>query len=158
MFVFVGWVVKKLLGQIDCSQCKECLLSRQQSVRYGQALTLLHVKNCGGLLVPSDGVITILRAAERHLRQLTGLNVTRYNHLHLERLVLSDVEPGTLGMDAHAVETSLGIDNHFVDVVRALVLVYFNVRSHHIVRLHNDSVQGQKMRQKYNKLLLFKGQ
>lgn len=154
----LGWVVKKLLGRLSCSDCKQCLVGTERSIPFSESLTLLHVKNCGKLLVPADGVITVLMSAESHLRELTGLKVSRLGHLQLERLVVADVEPGTLQMAQHALETTVGINNHFYDVVRALVRIYFNVHSHHIVRLHNESVQSQKMRQKYTKLLLFKGE
>lgn len=158
---FTGWVVRKLLEQLACSPCKEALVSDKavQSDRYRDSLTLLTVKNCGKLVFPSDGVISILMSTERHLRQTTGLKLsTACSQLHLERCVLTDVGPAALGLEHHAKETSHGVDNHYFDVVRLLVRTYTNLRFHHIVRLHNTELQGKRLRQKYNKLVLFKGQ
>ena len=53
-----------------------------------------------------------------------------------------------LNLSSHIVDTQHGIDNHFTTLTPIVVESYYDLRQHHI----------SKMRQKFNKLILFKGQ
>lgn len=156
--IFQGWVVKKVTEEVTCDTCKNCLTAKTPSLRFTRAFTLLNLKDRGHLQRPSDAVILVLTSAERHLRQMTNMNrISRScTLLRLEVQVLQDVGSGALGSTEHALETAVGVDNHCIDLLRLLIKRYFTV--HHITRLHTSMLQKQRLRQKYTKLVLFKGQ
>ena len=150
----------KALQELHCAECRESIVATSPSTRFQEAFTLLNAKNLGGLQVPADGVITILMSAERHLRQMSEVDILQRNCslLRLQVKVLDDVGLNALDIDQHTLDTALGLENHYSDLVRMLLRIYFNVRMHHIARLHTLRLQGRRMRNKYTKLILFKGQ
>lgn len=158
--LFIGWVVKKAIKEVSCETCREYLVARVPSERFAEAFTLLNLKDLGRLQRPSDPVIVIMLAAERHLRQMSDINhLNRHcTLLRLEVKVFQTVGSDAIGTTEHALETAVGVDNHCLSLVRFLVRRYFTVRVHHIARLHTSLIQKQKQRQKYTKLVLFKGQ
>ena len=75
--------------------------------------------------------------------------------------------------------TQDGIDNHYFSLIREVIKIYFNVRVHHIVKMHNIKVKrrnyfnvrvhhivkmhnikvkGRNVRHMYTKTIIFKGQ
>lgn len=120
---------------------------------------MLNIKNLGRLHVPSDGVVAVLLKAEQHLRDLSDLSRvnTRVSVVRLQYLVLRDIDLDVLYLNTHAMNTASGIENHLYDLVRLLVKIYFNVRYYHVARLHSQRLQAKSLRQKFNKLVLFKG-
>lgn len=83
-----------------------------------------------------------------------------YNKLKIESAVLAQF--GHLGifnsLQSRMVSTAVGLDNHVHDLVRTLISTYFNLRMHEIARRHNLLLQGDKVRSRCTKLVLFKGQ
>lgn len=136
------------------------LLQHRHTSFHQATFTLIEVKTKGGLKVPSDGVIRLLLCAERCLRRTVNIHVVskKYCQLHLEKQVLSELGGTVFTMQEHMLATAVGADNHYYDLVRLLVRTYFRLRFHHIVRLHNASLQVSKKRHKLNKLILFSGQ
>lgn len=162
--ILSGWVIKKAIDQLHCEDCRISLVSdtsSESSVHYQAALKFLSMKNWSSKLhVPSDGVIAILLKAEQHLRDLSSMKYVnpKISLVRLQYLVLRDVDPDVLCLHSHVMDTAQGIDNHSYDLVRLLVKIYFNVRYYHVARLHTQKFQARSVRQKLNKLVLFKGQ
>ena len=69
-----GYVVRKAMSQITCDECRSALVSHEPSEKYGSAYCFLRIRNSGSLAIPSEGVVAIVFAAERHLRAPTDLN------------------------------------------------------------------------------------
>ncbi len=61
-----GWLVRKLMASLKCQECHEVLVTRP-SGRFQREHHLLHLKNNGGLLIPSDGVVVVASAVEKCL-------------------------------------------------------------------------------------------
>ena len=57
-----GFVVRKMLTSLHCPTCAEALLG--QDDHHERYLTLTHIKDNGGLIIPSDDVFKILKKAE----------------------------------------------------------------------------------------------
>ena len=51
----------------------------------------------------------------------------------------------------HSIETQHGLDNHNTSLIRMLVSVYVNIRQHHVVRLHNEKVEGPSVKTQLDK-------
>ncbi|XP_034036867.1 uncharacterized protein LOC117519728 [Thalassophryne amazonica] len=155
-----GWFVKKAIAMLTCEACRLSLVACAPSIHYKEVFQLLTLKNLGKLKLPSDGVVRVLMSAERHLRQLSDIDrVNRScSKLRLQYRVLEDVGTDALDLAEHAAETMCGVDNHYYELVCLLVTIYYDAQYHHVARLHTQRLQGMCVRQKYTKLILFKGQ
>ena len=156
-----GYVVKKAMSQITCDECRSALVSHEPSEKYGSAYCFLTIRKSGSLAIPSEGVLAIVFAAERHLRTSTDLNKVNQacTLLRVQRKVLAQLgAKNVLNNADHAIDSQVGIDNHYYFTVRIIVKIFFNIRQYHIVRLHNLKQRGQVVRQKLTKSILFMGQ
>lgn len=154
-----GWVVRKVQQRLKCIDCMECLVSRAD----GEASScLIQVKNNGGLVVPSKGMLEIVKQAERVMR--STLDVSRVQNtsawgVELEMHVLQCI-PRTIFQDSqqHFDETCHGVDSHYFSLIRLIVRTYCMVRRFHSVNLTNMGLKGKSVRHHLTKTVLFKGQ
>jgi len=57
------------MRKVACDICRQAMVNDQLSPgKYDQLKVLLHVKNNGDLIPPSDGVITACLRAQKHLK------------------------------------------------------------------------------------------
>ena len=84
-------------------------------------------------MIPSTGAVAIVQSAEKAIQRL-------------------------MNMSSHIVDTQHGIDNHFTTLMSIVVEAYKDLRQHHISKMFNVKKQAASMSQKFNKLILFKGQ
>lgn len=155
-----GFVVRKAMLKISCVACRSCLVTSNILEHYSPMYQLLELKNKGGLLVPSHGLVNLLLATEKLMRRM--MNVTSARSLCSKREVLYAMKSEYGGSDPlclgdHIMETQHGIDNHFFDLLNLLVDIYYTLRQRHIARLHTSNTTGMSVRQKLTKLILFKG-
>ena len=151
--------MRKALSKLKCEECRACLVC-SESPANKDIYKFLYMKNAGGLVLPSEGVVRIVQCTERIIREKTLLSKSHGKGalIQLQSQVLGLVGPDALDMEEHARQTGVGIDNHYFDIIRLIVSIFYNVRCHHAVRLHNAILHSEKIRNKYNKLVLFKGQ
>lgn len=156
-----GWVVRKVMKQLDCDQCRECLVTTSLPSSLSSSYCLLTLKNNGGLVVPSAGVVHICNTAEKIIRQMIGINKAN-NTVTTQSMicrVLASLGPGDiLNMGEHMIDTQDGIDNHHFRLIRRVIAGYLTIRQHHIAKLHSLQLQGSSVRHKLTKTILFKGQ
>lgn len=154
-----GYVVRKALRRITCDECRAAMVSVPQDML--STHIMLNLRNNGGLCVPSNGVIEIVKLSEKHLRKLTELDKANANFMSmtLQGKVLQDVAHKELfDLESHYIETRVGIDSHFFYVVRIVVDIFYTLRQHHIVRLQNMKRKAASVRHKMTKSILFMGQ
>jgi len=154
-----GFVVRRLLPKLKCAECRELLVG----VADGSCCQFLQLKDNGGLVKPSEGVIRIIHSAERSLHALVAADkpvhaLARLGE-QLEVAVMSDLDcrPSFKTAD-HTLETADGIDNHVYSLVRQIIRFYLRIRTFHIVKSWNEAERGVNVRQKMTKLVLFKNQ
>ena len=85
------------------------------------------MRNEGGLCVPSEGVIKIIKSS-KNLRLFTEVSKTsvKLTSLKLQGKVLSDVGHKDLfGLSSHFSETQSDLSNHFTDIMRSVVDIFF---------------------------------
>lgn len=155
-----GWVVKKAVTKLECNTCREVLVT-DEVPHYDRAYHLLVLKNRGGLVVPSQGTVAVIKSAEKAIRQLLDINsVTKHcKPAKVEYVVKAELGTSDVfKMENHIIETQHGIDNHQYDLLSLLVHIYFTLRQHHIARMYNLRQQGDSVRHKLTKTILFKGQ
>ena len=156
-----GWVVRKIMPTLDCDVCRQNLVTSSLPEHYRSCCHLLQLKQAGGLVVPSVGCVKIIRSTERQIHRLSSLDCVTPSMtlLRVQKNVVAEMgSSNAFGTVEHAVETQVGIDNHYLSIVRSLVKTYFNLRQHHIVKLHNLRAKGKNVRHNLTKTILFKGQ
>jgi len=154
-----GFIVRRLLPKVRCSDCRALLTGKAET----PDCALIRLKDNGGLIKPSHGVIAIVQRIEMQIRVLMSTDAPAHSisrlGLKLETGVLGDIEPVKLfGHSRHVLETADAIDNHVFLLVRKIVRAYFDLRKHHILRNWNIRQQGRVVRQTLTKTVLFRNQ
>ena len=155
-----SYVARKVMLTVSCVECR-CALVGEPTKGDEKTHCLLTLKNQGGLLVPSKGLIRVITVSESCLRALTG---TRKLSHSASRLRLQSEVVGILGLEDvfclrdHIAETSSGINNHGLSLIRIAVGRFFDARIHHIARLQMSDLQDVSMRQKNTRSVIFLGQ
>jgi len=159
-----GFVVRKVYCKIACDSCRPSLLAQTSQHPINQYFEgmfhLLNLKDKGGLVVPSQGVVLLLLAAEKAIRRLQ--NVTSARSVCEKKAVVYTVKReygclDPLNLGEHILETQTGVDNHFYDLMEILIAVYFDLRQRHIARVHTSQMKATSVRQKFTKFILFQG-
>jgi hypothetical protein len=154
-----GFVVRRLLPRLKCTECRELLVG----VADAPNCCFLRLKNNGGLITPSQCVISVVQLAEKNVRALIPVD----NAVHvfarlgerLEHTVMQDVHFSELFSHTdHMVNSAEGIDNHVCSLVRQIVRFYIDIRKFHLVKSWNINQRGVTVRQSMTKLVLFKNQ
>ena len=154
-------MVRRTLKKLSCDVCRSSLVTDADSARNDQSYHLLTLKNNGGLVIPSEGTVKVVRAAEWVVRQAAGdsrrsqpIKVLEVLHMVRERIGAEDV----FLLGEHINDTRYGIDNHHSTLLSLVVSLFFKLRLHHIAKMTTLSLQKDNVRQKLTKTVLFKGQ
>ncbi|XP_029923395.1 uncharacterized protein LOC115370508 [Myripristis murdjan] len=154
-----GFVVRRALKQLSCDVCRASLVTDAASAVKDQSYHLLCLKNNGGLVIPSEGTVRVVRAAEWVIRQASSF---RQSHpikllevVYIVRKRIGSEDVFVLG--EHIGDTQHGIDSHHHMLLTLVVSLFFTLRLHHIAKMTTLSLQSNNMRQRHNKTVLFKG-
>lgn len=64
--------MRQALKKLSCDVCRASLVTDAASAIKDQSYHLLNLKNNGGLVIPSEGTVRVVRAAEWVIRQSSG--------------------------------------------------------------------------------------
>jgi len=64
-----GFVVRQILRKLACDVCRASLVADAVPASFDQNYHLLLLKNNGGLMIPSEGTVKVVRSAERFIRR-----------------------------------------------------------------------------------------
>jgi hypothetical protein len=141
--ILAGYVIGSL--KLTCSECTE-FVSTATPATTQDDLTLIAVKNRGGLIQPSRFVHEICIQAEKQLRQERNDKPRKNAYAITSIRTLSAVYQA-------------GLHNHFSCTIHATELIKMIVSRYVMIRLHymTKSVEANKqsLRQKLNRLVLF---
>jgi hypothetical protein len=155
-----GWVVKNILKSTKCDECR-FVLCRATAPEPGWCMDhrfrFLHLKNRGGLVCPSAGVLKIATLTETFLRTQDNLPLLKVQLLVLSRLGNLNVFD-SVDFEDHVANTTVGLDNHYFCLIKSVVATYYDLRQHHFTRLLNQRVHANNIRRKNTKTILFMGQ
>ena len=153
--------MRRTLKKLSCDVCRSSLLTDAESARKDQSYHLLTLKNNGGLVIPSEGTVKVVRAAEWVIRQAAAgskrsqpMKVLQVLYMVRERIGSDDV----FLLGEHINDTRYGIDSHHNTLLTLVVSLFFKLRLHYIAKLTTLSLQKGAVRQKLTKTVLFKGQ
>ena len=131
-----GFVVRKAEKCIRCVDCRSVLFKPSAECRRDTSSVLFNYRQLGGLAMPSDDVVQIVRFAELLPRCLSPLNraTLQCTSRKLQASVLQQFGDKPLfAIESHFSETQSGIDNHYFDLLRVIVDIVWGVvtTSHH---------------------------
>lgn len=154
-----GWVVRKVHGTLKCGLCRTSLVTTDIPAA-SDGYHLLKLKNNGGLVIPSEGVVKVVRSAESCIRNKMKLNNAAHHCAfqtvqHYVRMEIGSNDVFKLGN--HIIATQYGIDNHHFQLISQVVDTFYSLRQHHIAKLHTLMLQEGSFRKKVNKSILFLG-
>ena len=152
--------MRRALTKLSCDVCRASLVTDAASAINDQSYHLLSLKNNGGLVIPSQGTVRVIRAAEWVIRQASSSfkqsqPIKELEVLYIVRKRIGAEDIFVLG--EHISDTQYGIDSHHHTLLALVVSLFFKVRLHHIAKMSTLSLQSNSMRQKLNKTVLFKG-
>jgi hypothetical protein len=161
MFYISGWVVRKMFAKLGCDPCRACLVTTDLPSSYSSAYHLLTLRNNGGLIVPSPGVVKTCETAEKVIRQMVPAN--KADNTVSTAAIISKVlgkigSQDVFSLGQHILDTQDGIDNHHYSLLRKVISRYVTIRQYHIAKLHTLRMQGSNVRHALTKTILFKGQ
>lgn len=79
---------------LSCEVCHPSLVTAAVPSSFNQSYHLLQLKNNSGLMIPSEGTVKLVRAAERVIRQNSaeqGVSMSFVNHFVWAEIGLEDV-------------------------------------------------------------------
>ncbi|RXG61966.1 DNA transposase THAP9 [Armadillidium vulgare] len=152
-----GFIVRKLSKSIKCVSCIAALTNENSVSPY---MSLINIKNKGGLVLPSQDVIKTCRWCEKVIRQEVGVspsfrkNIKSYlMYSVMQYLSFESMFPS---LQEHAKNNSID-ENHICLLIKNIISAYLDVRLHYIGKEYSISQKGTSVREKYNKLILFRG-
>ena len=127
-----GFVVRDVLKHETCSFCRVSLIDAvNRENRFFHLGHFLRLKNNGGLLMPSENVIFVLKATERLYRALPDFKKDKACLIFTR---LFEEIPENTFSSPHMLETG-----HRMKLIRSLVVSYVRIRSHHVARSRSSS-------------------
>ncbi|KAK1904879.1 DNA transposase THAP9 [Dissostichus eleginoides] len=123
-----GFVVRRTLKKLSCDVCRASLVTDAASASKDKSYHLLTLRNNGGLVIPSEGTVRVIRAAEWVIRQASA-DSRRSQPIKLLEVL-------------YIVRKRIGPED---------------LRLHQIAKITTLSLQSGNMRQKLTKTVLFKG-
>jgi hypothetical protein len=114
-----GWVVRKLLAKVSCDEYRSALTT-QEPCKNSDYFIFLQLKNNGGLLLPSNGIICTISAAEKALRSLKSPSLLKVQMAVLNSSGQQDV----FDLQSHMLETAEGISNHYFSLLRLTLEIF----------------------------------
>ena len=153
-----GWVVRKSLEKLTCEPCRLAVIQCKAVSKYKDLYVFLHLKNNGGLIVPSDGVVSTVLCTEKFLKEAI-LKKQPIKFLKVLQSVKAEIgRYDIFDLKEHCATTTVGIDNHHFSLLTLVVKIYYNLRQHHLAKLRNQSIHKVNVRHTATKNILFRGQ
>ncbi len=102
-------------------------------------------------MIPSEGVVRVIQSAESCIRNKMKLNNGDHpcaiqTVQHYVRMEIGSDDTFRLG--THIKSSQYGIDNHHFQLISQVVEKFYNMRQHHIAKLHTCKLQEGNFRKK----------
>ena len=135
--------------KLVCDTCRNSLVSSNVQ-QFDSSYHLLQIKNNGGLVIPSTGVVFVVRAAEHVIRQK---EVTSAAYLcsasDVDRNVRACVgSTDIFKLGSHIIDSQHGIENHHYMLMSLVARAFYHLRRFHITKQHNLRLKKNNMRKK----------
>ncbi len=137
-----GFVVRQILRKLSCDVCRASLVTNAVSASFDQSYHLLTLKNNGGLMIPSEGTVKVVRSAERFIRQSPSGKAVKVSLI--SQLVRAEIgSEDVFCLKDHIEETQFGIDNHHFSLVISCVCLPQTKDAPHYQTEHTSTTEWQ---------------
>ena len=174
LYYIGGFIVRKLLCELQCMKCKKELMldpndpTARNMISYPVYSRFTKAKQCGGLVMPSPGVLKILKATEVVFKRRvinTEIGITREKMLDLkiEHAVMQHLGNGLFcNSDGHFFDHEIGQEiDHLSSLMRMVIQKYVKMRLHTYGKKYTEFVVHHNLpslRHHLNKTILFRNQ
>ena len=164
-----GYIVRKLVKHLDCRECCDAMLSNNSTKH--RFLSLVALKDRGGLVYPSDGILKVVNMAERIFKQFVcgispnemKINNTRNLQAKLVNKVVAELSRSSIfsNLQRHDIDNfNITEDFHSTQIIKAVATKFFVLRLSRYGQEYTRNVLKKDIigkRQQLNKLILFQG-
>lgn len=163
LFYIAGYIIKKLLSQIDCYTCAINLQKQRSDHNYVHSSIyskFLDFVNNGGLIIPDNSVFKIIIETERQINIQTN-NFSNLRDPNLNLKVLSKVK-NSLTLDNN-IFPNLNCENiniletsHKIKLILVIATRYIKIRLHSYSKFYcNEILKPIRKRHRLTKQILF---
>lgn len=159
-----GFVVRSLRKRVMCNICIAVLSHVTQDTQCARRdFALIDCKDHGGLIHPSDDVISLCKASESCFRSNMGPNDKPLLTPNLKRMLVSDVLSSFVGsdifseLDEHSFDCEL-LRDHRTSLMKQVIETFITIRLYHQGKSFTRSLHPENVRSTLNKTVIFKGQ
>lgn len=147
-----GFVSHKLASQIKCDVCTQALFGTKENF----LLSLISLKDKGGLTYPSNDVIEICLVVEKFIKLHYQENKPNNSLFIKNKILATFINNKNIfsSINYHNIENG-PFSNHVVLLIKSVISSYYDIKIKYLCRKQNEVVS---LRTFYNKLTLFKGQ
>ena len=166
-----GFICRKLLEKLTCHECCAALVRKDTfdhlySSFCPESLELIWRKDRGGLIVPSQAVIAVVKSCEKAfkvfmLTEGSNLKVSSETHLALKLITLVNryqTQENVWNLSRHDLQTAQEhADFHSTQLTKEIARQYIHLRLLTHARKFSESVQKNQIgkRQESNRLVIF---
>ena len=125
---------------------------------------LLDAKDNGGLVHPSDSVVSLCKASESCFRAKMGPKDKPLLLPNLKSVLVNDVLQSFVGsqavfpeLDEHLLDSE-PLHDHRSSLMRQCIDTYLTIRLHHQAKIFTQSLHPDNVRSNLSKTIIFKGQ
>ena len=141
-----GHVIRRMVPRMNCDSCKASLISLNVSDVDACDRHFLSLKNNGGIVIPSQSAIKLIKIAELTFKEMRCSKA--FNDRNLFSVIFQAVHEKNVFRDDHFNES-----DHLYDLVLTLSSQYLDLRAHHQSDCLNNATFSK--RYKLNKFVLF---
>lgn len=156
--VYISGFVEKSLCKVLKKKCMYCKFEVERLPEYGQ-IDLINCKNFGGLIKPKTDIVEICLVAEKEVAKY-NIEKKLHNDFYVEMLgkCFKKINMNIFSTFYEEISHTLECPHDRRYLVRYCLEKYIQIKLFHIAETKTIDVQKSKIRQKYNKLILFSGQ
>ena len=154
-----GYAARMAIKKLVCEICIAAL----GSVTNDSFTPFLAFKDKGGLFKPSISVIRVCEEAEKCFQRMLAATAGKLPRDSGLGDVIALATFQNLGskvfrsLDEHILDCAIE-DNHVSHLIKLVARCFSTIRFHHLSKRENDKNEGEKVRKKLSKLILFKHQ
>ena len=165
-----GYIVRKLTSALECDICCDAMIESDKQKRH---LSLIAIKDNGGLVYPSEDVVQVVRVCEKYFKlfvcgeDMVKVNSSKNLRLKLTNTIINELRytrPGKVLFEClldHDLDYyQVTEDFHSTQVMKGIVQKYVSMRLLRYGQEYTMNVIKAKSlgkRQKMNKAVLFDG-
>ena len=153
-FHIYRYIVRQM--NLSCTECREFCTTTSadtNSLEYA----LIAVKDRGGLVYPSEEIISLIRLCDRRYREV-GSEVETVKEKELHRYVLENSYGMPDSICEHPAATQYGKSNHYYNLVVDIVKIFHKIWNFEVVRRRNIKIHQKLVRHNNIKLTKVWGQ